>query len=160
MEVRRKGHGTRQGHENKQSGLCCYVRKKTGLIGQKLRIFLQYNTIATDQHSQDTSFRCCGIKVDSAIVASQNGFCYYKLSIHKKTNIIQITRKNITFFISSIFYHRKIVKLYHFMTLSLNYVNTVVLWCSHCKIHRFVAAPIFNSTVFLNFCFRQTISKV
>ncbi len=48
--------------------------------------------------------------------------------------------KNITFFINSIFYHRKIVKLDHFMTLSLSYANTV-LGCSHCKIHRFVAAP-------------------
>ncbi len=53
---------------------------------------------------------------------------------------MQIMTKNITFFIKLICYHRLIVKLDHFMTLSLSYANTV-LWCSHCKIHRFVAAP-------------------
>ncbi len=58
------------------------------------------------------------------MAASQNGFCTYKLSIHKKTNIMQIMRKNITIFIYSIFYYRKIVKLDHFMTLSLSYANT------------------------------------
>ncbi len=35
---------------------------------------------------------------------------------------------------------REVVKLDQFMTLSLSYVKTV-LWSSHCKIHRFVAAP-------------------
>jgi hypothetical protein len=60
--------------------------------------------------------------VDSAMAASQNGFCSYKLSIHKKTNIMQIMTKNIKLFISSIFYHREIVKLDHFMALSLSYV--------------------------------------
>ncbi len=33
---------------------------------------------------------CCYFTVDSAMAASQNGFCFYKLSIHKKTNIMQI----------------------------------------------------------------------
>jgi hypothetical protein len=34
---------------------------------------------------------CCYITVDSAMAASQNGFCSYKFSsIHKKTNIMQI----------------------------------------------------------------------
>jgi hypothetical protein len=33
--------------------------------------------------------RCCYITVDSAMAASQNGFCSYMLSIHKKTNIMQ-----------------------------------------------------------------------
>ncbi len=41
---------------------------------------------------------------------------------------------------NSIFYHSEIVKLDHFMTLSLNYVNTVLYW-SHCKIHQFEDAP-------------------
>ncbi len=79
------------------------------------------------------------------MVASQNGFCSYKLSIHKKTNIMQIVTKNIKFFINLIFKRREIVKLDHFMTLSLSYANTV-LWCTHCKIHRFVAAAHFYST--------------
>jgi hypothetical protein len=70
--------------------------------------------------------RCCYISVDSAMAASQNGLCSYKLSIHKKTNIMQILTKNITIFIYLIFYHREIVKLDHFMTLSLSYANTVL----------------------------------
>ncbi len=73
------------------------------------------------------------------MAASHNGFCSYKLSIHKKTNIIQIMTKNITIFMYLIFYHRKIVKLDHFMTFSLSFAT--VLWCSRCNIHRFVAAP-------------------
>jgi hypothetical protein len=44
--------------------------------------------------------RCCYMMVDSAMVASQNGFCSsYKLSYQKKTNIMQIMTKNITFFL-------------------------------------------------------------
>ncbi len=61
---------------------------------------------------------CCYITVDSAMAPSQNGFCSYKISIHKKTNIIQIMTKNIIILIYLIFYHREILKLDHFMTLS------------------------------------------
>jgi hypothetical protein len=64
--------------------------------------------------------------VDSAMVASQNGFCSYKLSMHKKTNIMQIMTKNITMFTYLILYHREIVKLDHFMALSLSYANTIL----------------------------------
>ncbi len=60
------------------------------------------------------------------MAASQNGFCSDKLSIHKKTNIIQIMTKNIKVVIFFIFYHREIVKLDHFMTLSLSNANTVL----------------------------------
>jgi hypothetical protein len=49
---------------------------------------------------------CCYITVDSAMAASQNGFCSYNLSFHKKTNIMQIVTKNITIFIYLSFYHR------------------------------------------------------
>ncbi len=66
------------------------------------------------------------------MAASQNGFCPYKVSIHKKTNIMQIMTKYITIFIYLIFYHREIVKLDHFMTLSLSYAN-IILRRSHCK---------------------------
>jgi hypothetical protein len=69
---------------------------------------------------------CCYITVDSAMAASQNGFGSYKFSIHKKTNIMQIKTKNIKFFINLVFYHREIVKLDDFMTLSLSYENTVL----------------------------------
>jgi hypothetical protein len=54
--------------------------------------------------------------------------------------------KNITIFIYLIFYHREIVKLNNFMTLSLSYANTD-LWCSRCKIHCFVAAPHAQPTI-------------
>ncbi len=66
----------------------------------------------------------CYITVDSAMAPSQNGFCSFKLSIHKKTNIMKIMTKKITIFIYLIFYHREIVKLDHFMTLSLSYAST------------------------------------
>ena len=56
--------------------------------------------------------------VGPAMAASQNGFWSYKLSIHKKTNIMQIMRKNNKIFIYLIFYHEEIVKLYHYVTLS------------------------------------------
>ncbi len=89
-------------------------------------------------------FWCCYITVDSAMAASQNEYCSYKLSIHKKTNITQIMIKNITIFIYLTFYNREreTVKLDNLMTLSLSYANTF-LWCSRNKIHRFVAAPCF-----------------
>jgi len=60
------------------------------------------------------------------MAASQNGFSSCKLSIHKKTNIMQIMTKSINFFIYSIIYHREIVKLDHFMTVSLSSANTVL----------------------------------
>jgi hypothetical protein len=41
--------------------------------------------------------RCCYTMVDSATAASQNGFCSYKLSSHKKTNIMQIVTKILQF---------------------------------------------------------------
>ncbi len=53
---------------------------------------------------------CCYITVDSAMAASQNGFCSYKFSIHKKTNIVQIMTKNIKILIYLFFYHSEIVK--------------------------------------------------
>ncbi len=60
------------------------------------------------------------------MAASQKGFCSYKLSIHKKTTIMQIMTKNITIFIYLFFYHKEIVKLDPFMTVPLSYANTVL----------------------------------
>jgi hypothetical protein len=57
-----------------------------------------------------SQFRCCYITVDSAMAALQNGFCSDKLSINKKTIIMQIMTKIITVFIYLIFYQREIVK--------------------------------------------------
>ncbi len=92
------------------------------------------------------------------MTASQNGFCSFKLSIHKKTNIMQIVTKNIALFINLIFYDRKLLKLDHFMTLSLSNLNTV-LWCSRCKIHRFVAVPYFYFLLLI-YHFRNSFSSV
>ncbi len=69
--------------------------------------------------------RCCYVTVDSAMVASQNGFCSYKLSYHKKTNIMQIMTKYYIF-INIIFYLGEIEKLDYFTTLSFSYANTVL----------------------------------
>jgi hypothetical protein len=69
--------------------------------------------------------RCCYVTVDSAMVASQNGFCSYKLSYHKKTNIMQIMTKYYIF-INIIFYLGGIEKLDYFTTLSFSYANTVL----------------------------------
>jgi hypothetical protein len=66
--------------------------------------------------------------VDSAMVASQNGYCSYKVSIHKKTNIMQIMTKILNFCINLIFYHREIVTLDHYMTLSLSYSDQTPFW--------------------------------
>jgi hypothetical protein len=46
---------------------------------------------------QYTPERCCYITVDSAMAASQNGLCTYKLSIHTKTKIMQIMTKILQF---------------------------------------------------------------
>ncbi len=84
-------------------------------------------------------FWCCYITVDSAMAASQNGFCSYKLSFHKKTNIMQIVTINISIFNYLIFYHRE-TRLFYDPFLEL------------CK-HRFVTQPLQNpqfcsSTIF------------
>jgi hypothetical protein len=55
--------------------------------------------------------KVCYITVDSAMAASQNGFCFYKitkLTIRKKTNIIHTMTKNIKIFINIICYHREL----------------------------------------------------
>jgi hypothetical protein len=53
----------------------------------------------TEFVSTELENRCCYITVDSTMAASQNGFCSYKLPIHKKTNIMEIMTKNIKIFI-------------------------------------------------------------
>jgi hypothetical protein len=77
--------------------------------------------------------------VDSAMVASQNGFCSYKLSINKKTNIMQIMTNRITFFINLIFYHREIVKLYYFN-------DTFLELCKHRSVMQPLQNPPFCSS--------------
>jgi hypothetical protein len=55
------------------------------------------------------------------MAASQKGFCSYKLSILKKTNIIKIMTEILQFLF---FYHREIVKLDHF-------IDTFLEICKH-----------------------------
>jgi hypothetical protein len=74
----------------------------------------------------------------------------YKLSIHKKTNIMQIMTKNITIFIYLIFHHREIVKLDHFMTVSLQPLQN---------------PPIFSSTknvphLLISVCCKNKLKRV
>ncbi len=66
--------------------------------------------------------RCFYITVDSSMAASQNEFPFIRKPILCRL------WKNSRIFIYLIFYHREIVKLDHFMTVSLSYANTV-LWC-------------------------------
>jgi hypothetical protein len=87
----------------------------------------------------DANMRCCYITVDSAMAASQNGFCSYTLFVHNKTNIRQIMTKNITFFINLIFYHRKVVKLDHFY-------NTFIELCKHRSVMQPLQNPPFCSS--------------
>jgi hypothetical protein len=82
---------------------------------------IRVTSICTNQHATIGA-----ATADSAMAASQNGFCSCKLAIHKKTNILQIMTKNMKIFIYLIFYYREIAKLDHFMTLSLSYANTVL----------------------------------
>ncbi len=88
--------------------------------------------------------RCSHMTVDSATATSQNRFSSCKLSLHKKTILFRIWQ-NITY-------------LYYFNLLSRDRSATIllydkflefclpVLWCSLCKIHRYVA---FNETVYM-----------
>ncbi len=66
--------------------------------------------------------------------SSRFGFCSDKLSLHRKTNIIQILMTKTYYF-----YHGEVLKQDRYMTHFLSYTNTVS-WCSHCKINRYVAA--------------------
>ncbi len=70
------------------------------------------------------------------MAASQNGFCSYKLSIHKKINIMQIRTKNIKFFIYFFFYHRDCE--------TRSFYDTFLELCKH----YFVTQPLQNPTFF------------
>jgi hypothetical protein len=62
--------------------------------------------------------------VGFATAASQNGFSTYKLSIHKKTNIIKKQQKVLDFYYSHLLYHRAVVTkdrcMAHLLNLSKN----------------------------------------
>jgi hypothetical protein len=73
------------------------------------------------------------------MAGSQNGFNSYKLSIHRKTNIMQIMTKNIKIFIFLIFYHKEIVKLDHFMKFFLEL-------CKHSSVMQPLQNPPFCSS--------------
>ena len=93
-------------------------------------------------HNKELLFvkkRCCSYKtVDSATAASQNGLCSYEFFLHEKTNDIQKMTKNIKKLLL-LFYRRAVVKQDQYMTHILSYANNV-LWCSRCKILRYVEA--------------------
>jgi hypothetical protein len=83
--------------------------------------------------------------VDFKTAASQNGFSTSKLSLHKLTIIVQkMSKKG---FFTLIFYHRAVMKEYHYMTHLLSYHRFEFYDAySCCKIHRYVLAP-FNHLI-------------
>ncbi len=85
------------------------------------------------------SIRCCYITVDSAMAASQNGFCSYKLSIHKNQYYADNDKKYYNFYLF-ILLSEKDCETRSFYDTFLECASTV-LWRSGCKIHHFVAEP-------------------
>ncbi len=65
--------------------LCCMSMGTINLRNPSQRV----NQLAfSSLPSEMVIMGCCYVTVDSAMAASQNGFCSYKLSIHKKNNIM------------------------------------------------------------------------
>ncbi len=70
--------------------------------------------------------RCCYITVDSAMASSQNGFCPYKLSIHRENQYYaDYDKKYYNFYFFNLLSKRN-CDTSHFVTLSLSYANTVL----------------------------------
>ncbi len=84
------------------------------------------------------NFRCCYITVDSAMAASQNGFCSYKLSIHKKTNITQIMTKKIKFYIFNLLSKRN--------CKNRSFYDTFLELCKHRSVMQPLKNPPFCSS--------------
>jgi hypothetical protein len=63
--------------------------------------------------------------MDFARAASQNGFSSYKLSLHKKTNIVLKTTKRIGFFNYFNFYHGAVGKQDFYKIHLWSYVSNV-----------------------------------
>jgi hypothetical protein len=59
---------------------CPYMYVNAGYKGS----ILTMNTVGKQEWVFKMLNRCCYTTVDSEMAASQNGFCSYKLSIHKK----------------------------------------------------------------------------
>ncbi len=84
----------------------------------------------------------CYKTVDSATTASRYGFCSDKLSLHRKTNIVQIMTETVHFYYFYLL-SSEVLKQDHYMTHYLSNTNAV-LWYSRCKIRRYVAAPMYS----------------
>ncbi len=87
--------------------------------------------------------RCCCITVDPEMRTSQN-VCFLGTFLgtrHKKTIITQNMTRNIILLIAFIFYQRAVVKQNCYMTLLLNYSNTVP------KMQPLQNTPLCGSTV-------------
>ncbi len=88
--------------------------------------------------------RRCYKTVDSETLTSQNGIGFYKFSFHKKPKLFRTLTKNIELMITFSFYRRIVTKKRdHFIPHLLSYWN-IILWCSRCKIHRYLAAPFWS----------------
>ena len=88
------------------------------------------------------SLRRYYLMVNFATASSLNGFSTCKLSLQKLNNIIYKWKKYYIYFITLIIYNRAVVQQNHSLydSLLLSFSNTNP-WCSHWKIHRYVAAP-------------------
>ncbi len=72
------------------------------------------------------------------MAASQNGFCSYKLSIHKKTNIMQITTKILHFYLFNLLSQR------NYETSS--FYDTFLELCKHRSVMQPLQNPPFCSS--------------
>ncbi len=105
-------------------GFCMYEVDLLFRFGRRDQgcLMVSWRTFRNIPHVRNSliwkDLRCCYVTVESAMAASQNGFCSSKLSIQKNINIMQIMRK-ILHFLWIYFYHREVVKLDHLWHFSL-----------------------------------------
>ncbi len=96
----------------------------------------------------------CYIPVDPKTYINQKGIWSNKLFLHTKTNIIQNMKQNISFCFTFIFYRIAIVKqdpnMAHLLSKAIS-----VLWRTHFRIHRYVAASLKNTI-----CIKQWTIKI
>ncbi len=81
--------------------------------------------------------RCCYLTGDSSIAASHNGFGSYKRSLHI---FFRTGQKVLPFYITFIFYHKAVVKPYHWTYIFL-------ALCLHCSVMQPLQnPPLYSST--------------
>jgi hypothetical protein len=74
----------------------------------------------------------------SAMAASQNGFCAHKLSIHKKTNIVDYGKKYYNFYLFNLLSKRN--------CKTRSVYDTSLELCKHCSVMQALLNPPFCSS--------------